>query len=147
MANDPLLTVLSLAKEAEETAALELREAHSKVQQCEAQLQALNRYRLEYMQQLKDKASTQVSIVFFQQFHKFIKQIDDAIEQQLHAKAQVKDIHARKQSQWMQQQQKRKAVEQLLDKTAKAVELKAVRQEQKLNDEFAMQQFYRRQAK
>lgn len=147
MNKDPLLTVLTLAKDAEEQAALQLRAAQGELQKRESQLQALNSYRLEYMQQLKSKAGGQISVTFYQQFHKFIKQIDDAIEQQVQAVAEGREMRSHRQENWLVKQQKRKAVEQLLDKKAKAAELKQNRLEQKQTDEFAMQQFYRRNAR
>ncbi len=144
MAKDPLFTVLSLAKEAEDQAALQLRAARGELQKRQAQLQALNSYRLEYMQQLKDKAGGHISVTFYQQFHKFIKQIDDAIEQQVNSVAEGQEMQQHRQQNWLQKQQKRKAVEQLLEKKAKAAEQRMVRLEQKQTDEFAMQQFHRR---
>ncbi|MGI2259485.1 flagellar export protein FliJ [Shewanella sp. GXUN23E] len=147
MSKDPLLTVLSLAQESEEQAGLQLRAAQSELQKREAQLQALNQYRLDYMQQLKDKSGGRISVTFYQQFHKFIKQIDDAIGQQIKAVSQSREMRAHRQQHWLEQQRKRKAVEQLLDKKARAAELKQARIEQKLTDEFAMQQCYRRQAR
>ena len=147
MANDPLTTVLSLAKEAEEQAALQLRAARGELQKREAQLQALNSYRLEYMQQLKDKAGQHISVTFYQQFHKFIKQIDEAIGQQVQAVAEGREMQGHRQQNWLQKKQKRQAVEQLLEKKAKATELRQLRLEQKQTDEFAMQQFYRRNHK
>ncbi|MCF1426706.1 MAG: flagellar export protein FliJ [Shewanella sp.] len=147
MTKDPLLTVFSLAQESEEQAGLQLRAAQSELQKQESQLQALNQYRLDYMQQLKDKSNGQVSITFYQQFHKFIKQIDDAISQQIRAVSQAEEVWAHRQQHWLEQQRKRKSVEQLLEKKARTAEMKQTRLEQKLSDEFTMQQCNRRQAR
>lgn len=49
---DPLHTVLKLAVEAEEQAALQLKAAQMECQRRKSQLQALQEYRLDYMKQL-----------------------------------------------------------------------------------------------
>ncbi|AZQ11147.1 flagellar export protein FliJ [Shewanella khirikhana] len=143
---DPLLTVLKLAQEAEEQAALALRAAQLDLGKLKQQLDALNHYRLDYMRQIAAKEGTNIGASAYQQFHRFIKQIDQAIAQQVQAVQGADKQLAHRRQTWMERQQKRKAVELLLQHKADKREAVALRQEQKLADEFAMQQFIRRRS-
>ncbi|KFZ36897.1 flagellar export protein FliJ [Shewanella mangrovi] len=144
MAKDPLLTVLKLAQEAEEQAALKLKAAQLECQKRNAQLQALHSYRLDYMKQLTGKQGQQIRAEAYQQFHRFIQQVDTAIKQQNAVVQEAEQQKLHRQRYWMEKQQKRKAVELLLEKKAAAAEAKQLKQEQKMTDEFAAQQFFRR---
>lgn len=141
---DPLFTVLKLAKEAEEQAALALRGAQLELQKLKQQLDALNHYRLDYMRQIAAKEGTNIGASAYQQFHRFIKQIDQAIAQQVLAVQGGEKQLAHRRASWLERQQKRKAVELLLQHKADKREALAQKQEQKLADEFAMQRFVRR---
>ncbi|QSX28949.1 flagellar export protein FliJ [Shewanella cyperi] len=143
-ARDPLLTVLKLASEAEEQAALQLKAAQLEAQKRKQQLDALNQYRLDYMQQLTGQQGKQISANYYQQFHKFIQQIDQAISQQLRTVASANTQVQHRQQHWLEKQQKRKAVELLLEHKAQKRERAEAKREQKLADEFAIQQFIRR---
>jgi flagellar protein FliJ len=143
MQNDPLFTVLKLACDAEEKAALQLKSTQSDRQKYQAQLDVLNNYRLDYMKQMSQHQGQSLSANHYSQFHQFIKQVDNAIAQQVNA---VKDAETQvlyRQQNWQEKQQKRKAVEMLLEQKAlKRANAENVR-EQKMSDEFAMQQFIR----
>ena len=142
-AKDPLHTVLKLAVDAEEQASLQFRSATMDVQKVQSQLDALNQYRLDYMSQMKDKVGTNLTSSQYQQFHKFIAQIDQAISQQVEAVKQTEKIKEHRQQHWLEKQQKRKAVETLLDKKAQKRQVAEAKAEQKLFDEFAIQQYFR----
>ncbi|WP_417762047.1 flagellar export protein FliJ [Shewanella sp.] len=143
MATDPLFTVLKLAQEAEEQAALKLKAAQLECQRRQSQLQSLNSYRLDYMQQLTNHQGQQIRADYYQQFHRFIRQVDDAIKQQAIVVQDADKQRQYRQQYWMETRQKRKAVELLLEKKATALAIKQAKQEQKMTDEFAAQQFYR----
>ncbi|MCH1920580.1 flagellar export protein FliJ [Shewanella sp. A3A] len=143
MATDPLFTVLKLAQDAEEQAALKLKAAQLECQRRQSQLQSLNSYRLDYMQQLSAQQGKQIRADYYQQFHRFIRQVDDAIRQQAAVVQDADKQRQYRQQYWMETQQKRKAVELLLEKKAAARAVKQAKQEQKMTDEFAAQQFYR----
>ncbi|MCL1073935.1 flagellar export protein FliJ [Shewanella dokdonensis] len=144
MAHDPLLTVLKLAKEAEEQAALRLKAAQFEHQKRVNQLQSLRDYRLDYMRQLAAQQGQQIRADYYQQFHRFVRQVDEAIKQQLAVVHEAEQQKQYRQQHWMEKQQKRKAVELLLEKKAQQKQLRENKQEQKLIDEFASQQFLRR---
>ncbi|QUN06858.1 flagellar export protein FliJ [Shewanella yunxiaonensis] len=141
---DPLFTVLKLAKDAEEQAALKLKAAQFEHQKRLNQLQALRDYRLDYMRQLAAQQGQPIRADYYQQFHRFVRQVDEAIKQQLAVVAEADRQKQHRQQHWMEKQQKRKAVEMLLEKKALQRQQRADKQEQKLIDEFAAQQFLRR---
>ncbi|MBM7072224.1 flagellar export protein FliJ [Shewanella sp. 202IG2-18] len=143
IAKDPLFTVLKLATEAEEQASLQFRSATMDVQKAQSQLDALNQYRLDYMTQMKAKVGTNLTSSQYQQFHKFIAQIDQAVSQQVLAVKETEKIKEHRQKNWLEKQQKRKAVESLLDKKALKRQQAEAKSEQKLFDEFAVQQYFR----
>ncbi|RLV61634.1 flagellar export protein FliJ [Parashewanella curva] len=144
MAKDPLNTVLKLAKDAEEQASLQYRSAKLDEQKARGQLEALNQYRLDYMRQMGDKVGSNLSSSQYQQFHKFICQIDQAIKQQVEAIRQTEEQLKHRHQHWLEKQQKRQAVEMLLEKKEQKRQAAQAKSEQKMIDEFAIQQFYRR---
>ncbi|MBR9726772.1 flagellar export protein FliJ [Shewanella intestini] len=144
---DPLITVLKLASEAEEQAALQLKAAQFEKQKMQTQLDALNNYRLDYMKQIGAQQGHALSASHYHQFHRFIKQIDDAITQQVTAVKETEKQVGYRQIHWQEKQQKRKAVEMLLEKKRLAAEVAEAKREQKMSDEFAIQQYFRNRQK
>ncbi|MBB1268078.1 flagellar export protein FliJ [Shewanella sp. SR44-3] len=144
MEKDPLFTVLKLACDAEEKAALQLKSIQSDKQKYQGQLEVLNNYRLDYMKQMGQQQGKTLSANHYSQFHQFIKQVDNAISQQVNVLKDAETQVIYRQNNWQEKQQKRKAVEMLLDQKAqKRVHAENLR-EQKMSDEFAMQQFIRK---
>ncbi|WP_119968993.1 flagellar export protein FliJ [Shewanella japonica] len=144
---DPLLTVLKLNKEAEEQAALQLKSAQLEQQKHQSQLDALNNYRLEYMKQMGENQGKTLSASQYHSFHEFIKQVDQALLQQVNAVKEAEKQTGYRQVYWQEKQQKRKAVELLLEKNAQKAQQLANKKEQKASDEFAMQQFIRKKSR
>ncbi|MFB2684838.1 flagellar export protein FliJ [Shewanella mangrovisoli] len=145
MANaDPLLLVLKLALDAEEQAALLLKSAQLECQKRQNQLDALNNYRLDYMKQMQSQQGEAISASHYHQFHRFIRQIDEAIAQQNRVVADGEKQKNYRQQHWLEKQKKRKAVELLLENKEKKRQALELKKEQKMTDEFASQQFFRR---
>ncbi|MGB6137857.1 MAG: flagellar export protein FliJ [Shewanella sp.] len=144
---DPLVTVLKLAVEAEEKAALQLKAAQFERQKRQGQLDALNNYRLDYMKQMEGHSGTTLRANQYHQFHQFIRQVDSAINQQVAVVQDGEKQVGYRQQHWQETQQKRKAVEMLLAKKATKEQLAESKREQKMSDEFAMQQYFRNKMK
>ncbi|MCL1112576.1 MULTISPECIES: flagellar export protein FliJ [Shewanella] len=144
---DPLVTVLKLAVTAEEKAALQLKAAQFERQKRQGQLDALNNYRLDYMKQMESHTGSTLRANQYHQFHQFIKQVDQAIHQQVAAVGDSEKQVGYRQQHWQETQQKRKAVEMLLAKKADKALIAELKREQKMSDEFAMQQYFRQQRK
>ncbi|MCG9722281.1 MULTISPECIES: flagellar export protein FliJ [unclassified Shewanella] len=141
--HDPLETVLKLALDAEEAAATQLRGVQLTLNKCRQQLDALRQYRLDYMKQMEGKQGQVIAASSYHQFHQFIRQIDEAIDKQVFAVAETDKQRVKAQEYWQGKQQKRKAVELLLSHKAEAKQKFEAKQEQKMIDEFASQQFFR----
>jgi flagellar FliJ protein len=144
---DPLLTVLKLATSAEDQAALQLKSAQFENQTRQGQLDALNNYRLDYMKQMEGHTGTTLRANQYHQFHQFIRQVDNAITQQVGAVQDAEKQVGYRQVHWQETQQKRKAVDMLLKQKAKKAMAIEAKLEQKNSDEFAMQQYVRRKRK
>ncbi|GGP38559.1 MULTISPECIES: flagellar export protein FliJ [Shewanella] len=144
---DPLVTVLKLAVEAEEKAALQLKAAQFERQKRQGQLDALNNYRLDYMKQMEGHTGTTLRANQYHQFHQFIRQVDSAINQQVAVVQDGEKQVGYRQQHWQETQQKRKAVEMLLAKKATKAQIAESKREQKMSDEFAMQQYFRNKMK
>ncbi|AZG36979.1 MAG: flagellar export protein FliJ [Shewanella psychromarinicola] len=144
---DPLLTVLKLATSAEDQAALQLKSAQFEKQKRQGQLDALNNYRLDYMKQMEGHTGTTLRANQYHQFHQFIRQVDNAITQQVGAVQDAEKQVGYRQVHWQETQQKRKAVDMLLKQKAKKAMAIEAKLEQKNSDEFAMQQYFRRKLK
>ncbi|ABO23239.1 flagellar export protein FliJ [Shewanella loihica] len=141
--HDPLETVLKLALDAEEAAATQLRGVQLTLNKCRQQLDALQQYRLDYMKQMEAQQGQVIAASSYHQFHQFIRQIDEAIEKQVFAVSETDKQRQKAQQYWQGKQQKRKAVELLLAHKAEAKQKFEAKQEQKMIDEFASQQFFR----
>lgn len=140
----PLQRVFTLAREAEDKAAMVVKTVSLSCEQSKQQLQVLQNYRLDYLQQVADQQGQVVSANHFQQFHRFIAQLDDAIARQLQARQHLENNKLRAQQSWNEKHQKTRAIELLLEQKAQQQQKKVLRAEQKLSDEFTQQQFYRR---
>jgi flagellar FliJ protein len=96
------------------------------------------------MKQMQSQQGQAISASHYHQFHRFIRQIDDAIIQQNRIVADGEKQKEYRQQHWLEKQKKRKAVELLLASKEKKRQVAEQKREQKMTDEFASQQFYRR---
>ncbi|MDX3773749.1 flagellar export protein FliJ [Chromatiaceae bacterium AAb-1] len=112
--------------------------------QAEQKYQGLATYRTEYIQQSQQQGSAGLQSRQFNQFVNFIAKLDQALQQQAKAVQQARTVAEQRKQSWLVMQKKRKALE-LLVQRADAVALqKLLKQEQKMADEFASQQFMRK---
>ncbi len=106
-------------------------------------LQGLQQYRVEYLRQIQQAGSAGVQAGALTHQQAFVSQLDRACEQQLHIIAQAKKVADQRKTQWLAQQKKRKAMEQLIHKKQLHLAAKETRLEQQLMDEVALQRFMR----
>ncbi|MEB6606404.1 flagellar export protein FliJ [Aeromonas sanarellii] len=128
--------------EAENQAAMALAKAQQDLKLFMDQQEALNQYRQIYHQQWTDRGLQGISPQQNSQYHAFINKLENAATQQYQGVLQVREALAQCRTQWLEAQQRRKAVELLLEKKADKVRQKAQRQEQKMLDEYAIQRRY-----
>mgnify|MGYP001384883439 FL=1 len=139
-----LNTLHRYEQDKEKSASQALQAAEFEYQQNIERLKSVSDYRLEYMKRLNARSLVGIDSATFSHFHAFIAKLDNAAEQVDIAIMQSKAMVEKKRKQWFAQRQKIQAVELLLDKKRQALEVTANKQEQKMFDEIATQQFVRR---
>ncbi|WP_088330196.1 flagellar export protein FliJ [Lacimicrobium sp. SS2-24] len=120
--------------------------AQKNVQDNQRKLTGLQSYRLDYLRQLQQRANKGLGAMSFGQHQAFIDKLDSACTQQTRVLAQARAAAEQRKGLWLKQQQKRKAVEMLIDKKQQLQLQREARQEQAMLDEIATQRFVRKQA-
>ena len=101
-------------------------------------------YRLEYMKRLNQKTLEGIDSATYTHYLAFIDKLDHAAEQVRIAKVQSQALVEQCKGLWLSQMQKVNAVEHLRNKQLQKVAKKEQKDEQKMFDEIAIQQFVRR---
>lgn len=144
MRDDALKMVFELEQKREDECARDFGQARTQLTMQERRLEGLTNYRTDYLQQANDKAQQGMGSASFGRYHAFVGKLDVGITQQQdnlkRMQAHVEELRLR----WLAQQQRRKALEHLLNKRLQEQERKRNSQEQRTADEFAMQGFLRR---
>lgn len=144
MKNKALHLVLELEQTRENEVAREFGQARSQLDMQERRLEGLTNYRTDYLHQANNKAQQGIGSASFGRYHAFVGKLDEGINQQQQSLQQMQSHVEQLRQRWLSQQQRRKAIELLIDKREKALEKKRSRQEQVTADEYAMQGFLRR---
>ncbi len=103
----------------------------------------LANYRTDYIRQSQQRGMQGVQSRQFNQYLNFITKLDQALEQQNMQVQQAKKVAETRRVNWILMQRKRKAIDLLIEKELEKVAVKAQKQEQKMLDEIATQQFFR----
>ena len=106
--------------------------------------QGLADYRIEYVQQTQQRGQQGMESRNFNQYLNFIGKLDAALTQQQQYVQQAKTTSEQRLQQLLAMQKKRKALEILIERELTEQQRKADKQEQKMLDEIATQQFFRR---
>lgn len=139
-----LNTLYKFELDKEQKAAQALQSAELDYQQNQERLKSVSDYRLEYMRRLNQRSVEGIDSVTYSHFHAFIAKLDNAAQQVKIAAHQAKALVETRKKQWLEQRQKIQAVELLRDKKLAVLKVSADKQEQKMFDEIATQQFIRR---
>lgn len=103
----------------------------------------LANYRTDYIRQSQQRGMQGVQSRQFNQYLAFITKLDQALEQQNMQVQQAKKVAETRRVNWILLQRKRKAIDLLIEKELEKMAIKAQKQEQKMLDEIATQQFFR----
>jgi flagellar FliJ protein len=139
-------TLYKYENDREQKAAQQLQMAEHDYQENIMRLQSVSDYRLEYMKRLNQRSMAGIDSATYRHFHAFVAKLDNAGEQVEIAIKQAKSLVEQRKAQWLSQRQKVQAVEHLRAKKLQVMKVKAEKQEQKMFDEMATQQFIRRHA-
>lgn len=146
MALKQLELLVQVQLQREEKLQAQFVQAQQYLLQQQQKYQGLADYRVDYIRQTQQKGADGIYSRQFNQYLNFITKLDQALEQQnLHIQ-QAQRVVDQRRSAWLAMQKKRKAIEQLITREHEKIQFKHMRQEQKLSDEVAMQQFFRRLA-
>lgn len=138
-----LLLLQKIELEKEQSCAMAMQSAASFLNANEAKLKEVQDYKLEYLKKLKEKGESGVGGDSYAHYHRFIVQLDLGIEAQAQVVATAKEVIDQRRMEWLEQKNKVKAVNTLLEKKQQARHKKLEKAEQNQIDEFASQQFIR----
>jgi len=138
----PLQTLLQLAQEGSDAAAVRLGVVNGHNRDMQTRLELLLEYRGEYTARLASVAQTGMHSVGWRNFREFIDKIDVAIEQQRELVASAEREVETGQRHWHAQQRRLKSFDTLSQRHYSAERKIEARQEQKEQDDFAMRGFF-----
>jgi flagellar FliJ protein len=144
MALKQLQLLVQVQKEKEEKLLANFVQAQQFLQTSNERYQGLADYRTDYIRQTQQRGAEGVQSRQFNQYLNFITKLDQALEQQNLQIQQAQRVVDMRRTAWLAMQKKRKAIELLIDKELAASQQRQNRLEQKLLDEIATQQFFRR---
>ena len=137
----PLQTLLDLAQEGCDTAAMQLGVVNGHDRDMQQRLQLLLAYRSDYTARLASVARVGMHSVGWRNFREFIDKIDIAIEQQRELVAKARQQVESGQRHWHAQQRRLKSFDTLSRRHSLAQRKSESRQEQKEQDDFALRGF------
>ncbi len=137
----PLQTLLKLAQEGSDAAAVQLGVVNGHDRDMQKRLQLLLEYRSEYTARLSSVTQTGTHSIGWRNFREFIDKIDAAIEQQRELVAAAKREVQTGQIHWHQQQRRLKSFDTLSQRHRSAERKSEARQEQKEQDDCALKGF------
>ncbi len=135
--------VARLAGEREQRAARALGESRQHLQQQRRQLEELESYRTEYLDQLQRAARTGIGAGQLRHYQSFIGKLSEAIEQQRKVVAAAEEAMSRAQEQWHRSRTRVKVVDTVISTCRSEEQQEEQRNEQKETDERALRGFRR----
>lgn len=144
MALAQLQLLVKVQQEKEDKLQAMYRAAQQNYQSMQQKYQGLADYRIEYVQQTQSRGQQGMESRQFNQYLNFIGKLDAALTAQQQYVQQAKASADQRLLQLLAIQKKRKALEILIERELAEMQRKADKQEQKMLDEIATQQFFRR---
>lgn len=144
MALAQLQLLVKVQQEKEDKMQAQYVAAQRNYQSMQQKYQGLADYRIEYVQQTQSRGQQGMQSRQFNQYLNFIGKLDAALTAQQQYVQQAKASADQRLLQLLAMQKKRKALEILIERELAEAQRKADKQEQKMLDEIATQQFFRR---
>ncbi|UUM29840.1 flagellar export protein FliJ [Vibrio japonicus] len=136
--------LLGQAKERENQAALALEQSRSELDGYYRQLQQIEKYRLDYCQQLIDRGQQGLTASQYSHLNRFLTTLDETLAKQKQAESHFKNQVESCEQNWLESRKQRRSYEWLIEKKQKEQAQRESAREQKQMDEFATLQFARR---
>lgn len=144
MAIEQLQRVADWEQQKEDQCAHSFYQAQQYLQQQQQRLESIERYRLEYINGIRNQGQSGFDAQKYTQHLSFVAQLDSACQQQNTVISQAILVADQRKQAWLTQQRKRKAIEHLIDKQRSEQAARLEKQEQQQMDEFALQRFVRK---
>ncbi|MDF2153735.1 flagellar export protein FliJ [Vibrio sp. CAU 1672] len=129
--------LLEQAKERENQAVLALNKARAELDDYYRQVEQIEKYRLDYCQQLVDRGMAGLTASQYGHLNRFLTQLDETLSKQKQAEVQFKQQVDNCQEHWLQTRKERMSYEWMIEKRASERQQAEAKREQKQMDEFA----------
>lgn len=139
--------LLEQAQEKEKKAMTALGKANAELNNYYEQIAQIEKYRLDYCQQLLDRGMSGLTASQYTHLNRFLTQLDETLSKQKEAESHFKDQVSQCQEHWMAMRKQRRSMEWMIDKKAAEKQRLLDKQEQKQMDEFSTLQFARKNLK
>ncbi|MBA5763712.1 flagella biosynthesis chaperone FliJ [Vibrio sp. 404] len=136
--------LLEQAKERENQAVLALNKARTELDGYYQQLQQIEKYRLDYCQQLVDRGKQGLTASQYTHLNRFLTTLDNTLSKQKQAESHFKDQVENCEIHWHECRKQRRSYEWLIEKKQTEKQRLENIREQKQMDEFSTLQFSRR---
>lgn len=143
MPNSSMKTLIALAQEDLDNQTQRLQRLNTDKTNAQNQLVALQQYREDYSNRLLQSSQTGVSVANYHNFYRFIGTLDQAISQQNSLIAQLDAKVETQQQHWLAAKQRLTAYQTLQERRDNEQAQRALRQEQRQNDEISAAMHYR----
>ncbi len=136
--NNAMEFLLEQAKEKEDQAVLSLNKKRSELEDYYRQVAQIEKYRLDYCQQLVERGQTGLTASQYGHLNRFLTQLDETLSKQKMAENHFKEQVENAKDYWLKMRQERMSYEWMIDKRAKEKQVAEAKREQKQMDEFSM---------
>ncbi|MGF1695896.1 flagella biosynthesis chaperone FliJ [Vibrio kyushuensis] len=135
--------LLGQSKDREDQAVLALNQARFELNNYYEQLSQIEKYRLDYCQQLIDRGKEGLTASQYGHLNRFLTQLDETLAKQKLAESHFKSQVDNCEEHWLEVRKQRRSYEWLLEKKQTEQQKLQAAQEQKQLDEFSTLQFNR----
>ncbi|MCC8256116.1 flagellar export protein FliJ [Vibrio campbellii] len=135
--NNAMEFLLEQAKEREDQAVLALNKARSELADYYRQVEQIEKYRLDYCQQLVDRGMAGLTASQYGHLNRFLTQLDETLSKQKQAENHFKEQVVNCQDYWLNMRKERMSYEWMIEKREKEKQIAEAKREQKQMDEFS----------
>lgn len=134
------------AKERENQAVMALTQARTELDGYYQQLEQIEKYRLDYCQQLIERGQQGLTASQYAHLNRFLTTLDETLAKQKQAESHFKGQVEGCEQNWLETRKQRRSYEWLIEKKQSEKQRLENQREQKQMDEFSTLQFSRRQS-
>ncbi len=128
--NNAMEFLLEQAKEREDQAVLALNKARSELDDYYRQVEQIEKYRLDYCQQLVDRGMAGLTASQYGHLNRFLTQLDETLSKQKQAENHFKEQVVNCQDYWLNMRKERMSYEWMIEKREKEKQMAEAKREQ-----------------